>query len=133
MSRDDEPPARRLYPFRKQDPLTLKWYRARWKASLEEIAAHGWKVDGPPMIIGAHGDTSAFMSNARADPRPQPPMPDLAPPDLRDDELWLARLFLRRYVTWCARRGQEARARHASTLWRHLGRGSHPRRPQRTL
>ena len=121
MSRDQEPPARRLYPFCKQDPLTLKWYRARWKASLEEIAANGWKVDGPPMTIGAHGDTSGFMSNVRADARPQPPMPDLAPPRAGEEERWLARLFLRRYVTWCARRGHHARALGASALWLRLG------------
>jgi len=28
------------YPFRKRDPLTGKWYRARWKASLAEIESH---------------------------------------------------------------------------------------------
>jgi len=127
MSRDEGPPARWLYPFRKQDPLTLKWYRARWKASLEEIAAHGWKVDGPPMVIGRYGDTSAFMAHAKEDLRPLPPMGDLALPSPSDDERWLVTVFLRRYVTWCARRGHDERAMQAALLWREVQASDHVR------
>lgn len=127
MSRDLEPPARRLYPFRKQDPLTLKWYRARWKAPLEEIAAHGWKVDGPPMIIGRYGHTSGFMDSGREDSRPPPPVSDLALPKPSDDERWLVTLFLRRYVTWCARRGHDLRATQAALLWREMRASDHDR------
>lgn len=115
---DDEP--LRLYPFRKQDPLTGKWYRARWKASLQEIAANGWTVDGPAVPIGSHGATSDFMHPTAQDPRPQPPLPDIEPPRPNRDERWLARLFLRRYVTYCARSGRESHAIGAATLWREL-------------
>jgi len=47
-----------LYPFRARDPLTGKWYRARYKAERHEIAARyaEWEITGPPEIrqpIGA--------------------------------------------------------------------------------
>jgi hypothetical protein len=47
-----------LYPFRPRDPLTGKWYRARYKAQQHEIAARyaEWEIIGPPEIrhpIGA--------------------------------------------------------------------------------
>jgi len=47
-----------LYPFRTRDPRTGKWYRARYKAELYEIAARyaEWEIVGPPEIrhpIGA--------------------------------------------------------------------------------
>lgn len=105
------------YPFRKQDPLTGKWYRARWKATLEEIAANGWKVDGPPETTTVSGTTSGFMRNLGADNRPPAPLDNVAVPDASEDERRLARAFLRRYVTYCARRGLERQARGAEALW----------------
>ena len=41
-----------LYPFRARNPLTGKWYRARYKAELREIAEHHaeWEIIGPPEI-----------------------------------------------------------------------------------
>ena len=47
-----------LYPFQASDPLTGKWYRARYKAERHEIAARyvQWEIIGPPEIrhpIGA--------------------------------------------------------------------------------
>ena len=47
-----------LYQFRARDPLTGKWYRARYRAQQHEIAARyaEWEIIGPPEIrhpIGA--------------------------------------------------------------------------------
>lgn len=105
------------YPFRKQDPLTGKWYRARWKASLEEIAENGWKVDGPPERHHAYGDTSGFMRRLGTDQRAPAPLDNVALPMPSDDERRLARAFLRRYVTYCARRGLDRKAEGARSLW----------------
>lgn len=108
------------YPFRKQDPLTGKWYRTRWKASLEEIEANGWKVDGLPETTSVSGATSGFMRNLGADHRPPAPLDNVTVPHASDDERRLARAFLRRYVTYCARRGLERQARDAAVLWRTM-------------
>ncbi len=108
------------YPFRKQDPLTGKWYRARWKASLDEIAANGWKVDGPPETSTSFGDTSGFMQREGTDQRPPAPFHNLAGARLSEEERRLARAFLRRYVTYCARRGMALQAQNAARLWQLL-------------
>lgn len=41
-----------LYPFRARNPLTGKWYRARYKAQLCEIVERHaeWEIIGPPEI-----------------------------------------------------------------------------------
>ena len=111
-----------LYPFRKRDPLTGKWYRARWQASLAEIESHAgeWMVDGPPTVYPTLGATSNFQSyRAAASPRSveMHPQRDGALDEL---ERFLARLFLRRYVTYCARRSQFQRMNGAVELWREL-------------
>ena len=53
-SRDDlaKPGTLFLFPFRARDPLTGKWYRARYKAERHEIAARyaEWEIIGPPEI-----------------------------------------------------------------------------------
>jgi len=58
-----------LYPFRKRDELTGKWYRARWKASLEEIAKLGGVVDGERRYaretIGAPGSLRTAIRPSR--------------------------------------------------------------------
>jgi hypothetical protein len=110
-----------LYPFRKQDRLTGKWYRARWKASLDDIAAKGWEVDGPPESLSVHGDTSGFMRTLGGGSRPPAPLDNVRPPMPSADERALARTFLRRYVTFCARRGLNRQAFAAGTLWQNLG------------
>jgi len=117
--------SKELYPFRKRDPLTGKWYRARWKASLEEVERNGWIVDGEPEIRTSLGSTSGFrpwgdpLGRPRLDPvELHPHRAD--PPSIDRMERWLARLFLRRYATYCTRRGRFAQAQGAATLWREL-------------
>jgi hypothetical protein len=43
-----------LYPFRFVDPLTGKWVRARYRATLQEIGHRyaKWEITGEPESIG---------------------------------------------------------------------------------
>jgi hypothetical protein len=94
-------------PFRKRDPLTGKWYRARWKASLEDIESHNgeWVVDGEPEEY-----RSFYKAGPDAEHMQSPQSPTLPPPAADEVERFLARVFLRRYVTYCARRRRYAQA-----------------------
>ena len=58
--------------------------------------------------------TAAQLAKIRADQAP-----DIAP-TLNDAERWLARLFLRRYATWCVRARRYSRAGGAAQLYRQL-------------
>jgi hypothetical protein len=111
-----------LYPFRLRDAVTGKWYRARWVAELHEIEKLGGVVDGEPEIR-ERTDGAGFQ------PYRNPPKPidrvELHPhraPGIDAFECGLTRLFLRRYVTYCTRRGRYAQASGAAALWRELRR-----------
>ena len=116
-----------LYPFRLRNPITGKWHRARWKASLEEIEAHRgeWIIDGPPEVRAHLGSTSGFQQW-----KPSPvdvslqmhPQRD-TPPVIVEMERFLAGVFLRRYATYCVRRKRYAQAQGAAILARGLGFG----------
>jgi len=114
-----------LYPFRLRDQLSGKWYRAGWKASLEDIEKLGGIVDGEPEIRGG-GEWAAGFRPYRDPPKPLPvdglelhPQRN-EPPTIDAAERTLVLTFLRRYVTYCARRGQRRRAIAAAGLWREL-------------
>lgn len=112
-----------IYPFRKRDPITGKWYRARWKASLEEIARLGGVVDGPPDVREHLGATSGFQVHRPPDPRDDELElhPQRAhPPAIDASERYLAALFLRRYATYCTRRRRFAQAQGAAMLFAEL-------------
>ena len=51
--------------------------------------------------------------------RIEEPAPEMAP-EIDERERWLARVFLRRYVTWCARAGHQDRAEAAAVLYRRV-------------
>jgi|SRR6516162_8532981 hypothetical protein len=109
-----------LYPFRFRDPCTGKWVRARYVATLAELAARyrEWEIIGPAEV---RGDEPVQMF------QPAPPrsaetslelQPHLAmPPAIDATERFLLRLFLRRYVTWCARRRRFAAMQGAARLF----------------
>ena len=82
-----------VYAFRRLDPRTRKWVRARYKASLDEIRAryNRWQTIGPPEIREPVKMFTPFGE------RTEPPL-DLAP-TLDDSERFLARLFLHRHIT----------------------------------
>jgi hypothetical protein len=121
---DDKPTV--LYPFRKRDPLTGKWHRARWKVSAEEIAKHNgeWIIDGAPETYGCLGLTSDFILHK---PSPEPvrllmhPQREM-PPAIDKLERFLALVFLRRYITFCIRRRRFAQAQGAARLHREIAR-----------
>ena len=113
-----------LYRFRYVDPLTGNWVRARYVATIEEIRArHGeWQIiDGPEVRRGGAEMWRPFRSDrprARS-PLDPPPLP-LHPCAIDAIEASLARVFLRRYVTWCARRRRFAAMEGAARLHREL-------------
>ena len=122
-------PRLELFPFRYRDPRTGKWIRARYRAELHEIAARHteFELDGPPEIRDVDPDARYFtphgnaMMNAelrRYNERP----PELAKPSAIDaGEASLVRLFLRRYVAYCARRRKFAAMNGAARLFVEVG------------
>jgi hypothetical protein len=103
---------------------TGRWIRARYRAERCEIAARyaEWEITGPAEIRDVNPDARAFSPHApfkvmigaelrRFSERP----PELAPA-IDELESFLARLFLRRYVTHCARRGRFAAMSGAARL-----------------
>ena len=113
-----------LYPFRKRDPLTGKWYRARYKASLADIERAGGIVDGEPEVRRPLGAMASFHPYRDPQPRRVEPLqmhPQREqPPAIDQLERFLARVFLRRYATYCVRRKRYAQAHGAAQLWREL-------------
>ena len=108
-----------LYPFRFRDPRTGKWVRARYVATLAEIASRyrEWEIIGP---AETRGDAPVQMFQPAPPPKHEKPLglqPQLAmPPEIDAAERFLVRLFLRRYVTWCARRQRFAQMQGAARL-----------------
>jgi len=120
-----------LYPFRYRDEATGKWVTARYVAELREIAARHaeWELTGPPESRELAGNARYFSPYplvAHADLKrlsEPPPMvgPHLErPPAIDAVERFLVALFLRRYVTYCARRGRFAQMQGAAQLRREV-------------
>ena len=120
-----------LYPFRYRDEATGKWVTARYVAELHEIAARHaeWELTGPPESRELAGNAryfSPYLLVAHADLKrlsEPPPMvgPHLErPPAIDAVERFLVALFLRRYVTYCARRGRFAQMQGAAQLRREV-------------
>jgi hypothetical protein len=110
-----------LYPFRFRDPRTGKWVCARYRATLAEIEARyrEWEIDGAAEI---RGDARVQMFHPAA-PTEKPPQfqPHLeAPPSIEATERFLVQLFLRRDITWCARRRRFAQMEGAARLSREV-------------
>jgi hypothetical protein len=116
-----------LYPFRYRDPLTGKWVRARYVAERHVIAERyaEWEILGPPEIR-AHGDHYNSFNPFRGQSMrvAHAPINETPPVEQRsiDDQLerFLVLLFLRRYVTYCARRGRFAAMNGAAMLYRRV-------------
>jgi len=108
-----------LFPFRYRDELTGKWVRASYLAERHEIAERykEWEITGSPEIRGDGG-----YSYFRPYPLAQPAVVDniQRDPGLDRDERYLVLLFLRRYVTYCARRQRYAQMQGAALLFRNV-------------
>lgn len=126
-------PRLELFRFRYRDPRTGRWIRARYRAALHEIAKRHaeYEIVGPPEIREIDPGTRHFnphfklMTNAelrRLGERPPDLQPHLAsPPAIDAFEASLVRLFLRRYVTYCARRRRFAAMEGAARLFVEVG------------
>lgn len=118
-------PRVKLYRFRFRDPLTGKWVRARYVATKADIASsHAeFEIVGPPEIRqGRPGMFSPWKvvphdELMRITEPPPEVQPHLAqPPAIDAAECFLAATFLRRYVTYCARRRRFAQMQGAARL-----------------
>ena len=104
-----------LYPFRFRGPTTGKWTRARYRASLSDIAERhaDWELIGEPEYWTGDGHMfSPFRRLGSAEVEVEPL--------LRPSEAPLA-VFLRRYVTWGAGTRRFAAMQGASCLLRAIG------------
>jgi hypothetical protein len=123
-------PRLELYPFRYRDPRTGKWIHASYRAERHEIEQRyaEFEITGPAEIREVDPDARAFTPHApftvmmaaevrRFSERP----PELANlPAIDTVEAFLVRTFLRRYVTFCARRGRYAAMNGAARLYAEL-------------
>jgi hypothetical protein len=117
-----------LLRFRYRDALTGKWVRARYRAERRDIEERytEFEIVGPPEIREVNPEARSFdphfklMTNAelrRFGEKPLELGPHLAtPPAVDAVEVFLVRLFLRRYVTFCARRRRFAAMNGAARL-----------------
>ena len=115
-----------LFPFRYHDPRTGKWIRARYRAERQEIAARyaEWEITGPAEIRDVDPDARYFTphGNAMMDAElrlfsERPPELLATPPAIDGLERFLLLVFLRRYVTYCARRRRFAAMNEAARLF----------------
>jgi hypothetical protein len=125
---------RELHPFRFRDPVTGKWVRARYRATLQDIAARyaTWEVTGspstPPGASSGFDPYRKLMSHAQWARLSEPPLQ--MDPDCRDAlEHTLVQTFLRRYVTYCARRGRYAQMNGAARLLKAVQADGHAAQP----
>ena len=126
-----------LYPFRYRDETTGKWVAARYVAELHEIEARHaeWQLTGPPEVRELAGNGRYFtpyplVGHADLKRLSEPPPvvnPHLErPPAIDVAERYLLALFLRRYVTYCARRGRFAQMQGAARLRREVVQSREP-------
>jgi len=118
-----------LYPFRYRDAVTGKWVRARYRATPQEIARRyaEFEITGPPEIRAIDQGTRYFnphfrlMTNSELrqfNEHPPELQPHRAtPPAIDAVEASLVQLFLRRYITYCARRRRFAAMNGAARLF----------------
>ena len=120
-----------LHAFRYRDVRSGRWIRARYKATLAEIAERHvqWELVGPPELradepVRMFNPASKLIPHAEL-MRIEEKRPDMQP-SMTDGERLLLCLFLRRYVTWCARARQFARMQGAAALHREVCRDAQP-------
>ena len=124
-------PRLELFPFRYRESFTGKWVKARYRAERHEIAAryNEWEIIGPPEIRDVDPNARYFtpwkvVPHTELVRMEEPPLelqPHLAePPRSAEREAFLTTLFLRRYVTYCARRKRYAQMQGAARLLRSV-------------
>src|SRR5678815_2259493 len=125
-------PARlELFHFRYRDPRTGKWMRARYRAERDEISSRytEWEIIGTAEVRDVDPGARYFTPHAAPSDPPQPrhdEHPAERPPAIDAAEAFLLAVFLRRYVTYCARRGRYAAMNGAARLLAELGHATKP-------
>jgi len=119
-------PRLELFPFRYRDPRTGKWVRARYVAELQEIKRRHaeYEIIGPPEIRDVDPDARYFAPNfnpmMNAEMRRFRERPPELQPVIDAAEAFVLAVFLRRYVTYCARRGRYAAMNGAARLYSEI-------------
>jgi hypothetical protein len=120
-----------LFTFHYRDPRTAKWIRARYRAERQEIAARyaEFEIVGAPEIREIDPEERRFNPHAGGMPpsepastqddanRSQTAVATVDPASLSGFERSLLLLFLRRYVTYCARRRRYGAMNGAAILY----------------
>src|SRR4051812_7654951 len=126
-----------LFVFRFRDPVTGRWVRARYRAARDEIEQRyvEYEIIGPAEVRDGDAHAPRFTPHGKRAPDAAPPraipvradhpvaefQPHLAqPPAIDSTEIALLQLFLRRYVTYCARRRRYASMNGAARLFAEL-------------
>ncbi len=115
-----------LFAFRYRDRRTGKWIRARYVATREEIAERyiEFEIIGPAEVREIDPDARPFTPHLRsplnAELHRYSERPPELPPAIDAAEVFLLAVFLRRYVTYCARRGRYAAMNGAARLFARL-------------
>ena len=117
-----------LFAFHYRDPRTGRWIRARYRAERHEIASRHaeFEIIGAPEIRDVDPDERHFTPHERggpllatssqlAGPLGSGPV-TVDPGSIRGVERFLLLLFLRRYVTYCARRRRYSAMNGAARL-----------------
>ena len=115
-----------LFPFRFRDPVTGKWIRARYVAERQEIAARyaEYEIIGPvevPEVDPGARPFTPHTSPLDAELRRYSERPPELGPAIDAAEAFLLTVFLRRYVTYCARCGRFAAMNGAARLYAEIG------------
>ena len=116
-----------LFNFRYRDPRTGKWIRARYRAERHEIAARyaEWEITGPAEVREVDPDARPFTPHLRspldAELRRCSEGPPESRPAIDTAEAFLLAVFLRRNITYCARRGRYAAMNGAARLYAQIG------------
>jgi hypothetical protein len=105
--------------FRYRDSRSGKWIRPRYVATRDEIEQRyaEWEILRPAELRDVEPDARYFTPHAAsADVGHQNERPLELQPTIDAAEVSLLAIFLRRYVTYCARRGRFAAMNGAARL-----------------
>jgi hypothetical protein len=118
-----------LFPFRYRDARTGKWVRARYKAEVHVIAERfaEWEIIGPaeqreanPVGFNPYRNITHSELKRLQEAAPEINPHHAKPPAIDRVECFLLAVFLRRYVTYCARRRRYAQMEGAARLHREI-------------
>ena len=119
------PEALVMYRFRYRDPCTGRWMRARYRATLPDIRARytEWMLEEDAEHRRVEAAAIGALAQPAAMPSPYRGHRTAVIEETRSLDLLEAALlacFLRRYVTYCARRGRYAAMNGAARLLREV-------------